>query len=428
MLDWAHRTDPDLTEPLTSDFHEDIPDETVHADSLSTDATQHETADYSPQTCLSGTVVTTSELERRSGTHGAFLIPFQSMMIAWFALGSLLGGLIIYLIEHGNDALTKSPYSTNSPYMHAAYLAVNGFTATGFAGNVNLSELCMGSQVVLLLCMQLGSATLISLCPVCVRLYRLSRIIPADASLSLHSYNRIPLWLVEFQSLKYLLYIVLAYQLVVYVVMGSLLALLTAESHQNRGAVDTDTDGSVLWFAVFSTISAFNNVGFSTLSDSFEKTTSGLNTVLAIIVLCGNVMFPIFLRWIIVFMSSVCPQESSTKVYLRHLLLNGRLLYTRLFPSQGTWLLLMIQLVLISIQVTEFIYVSNPPTYDVDNISCPAPSSALAQCFGYNELSSEVTVNFYHGFFQVRSGLNLTVPLETKYGQLQLIGLQVRWR
>ena len=61
------------------------------------------------------------------------------------------------------------------------------------------------------------------------------------------------------------------------------------------------------------------------------------------LILHGNVMYPIVLRWSIIFMSAITPKSWSRKVYFRYLLLNGRHLHSNLFGSQQTWLLLIQQ-------------------------------------------------------------------------------------
>ena len=64
---------------------------------------------------------------------------------------------------------------------------------------------------------------------------------------------------------------------------------------------------------------------------------------LNMLILHGNVMYPIVLRWSIIFMSAITPKSWSRKVYFRYLLLNGRHLHSNLFGSQQTWLLLIQQ-------------------------------------------------------------------------------------
>ena len=68
-------------------------------------------------------------------------------------------------------------------------------------------------------------------------------------------------------------------------------------------------------------------------------------------ILAGNVLYPILLRWFIIFLSSIVRKRSNRKVYLRYLLLNGRHLYSSLFGSQQTWLLLIQQGLLIFTQI-----------------------------------------------------------------------------
>jgi hypothetical protein len=78
-----------------------------------------------------------------------------------------------------------------------------------------------------------------------------------------------------------------------------------------------------------------------------------------VLVLAGNTLFPVLLRWAIILLNKHSPDSSNRKVYFRYLLINGRSHYTHLFTSQQTWLLLTIQFFFITFQSVAMVYLGN---------------------------------------------------------------------
>ena len=103
-------------------------------------------------------------------------------------------------------------------------------------------------------------------------------------------------------------------------------------------------------FSAFTTVMAFTNAGIS-MRPSFNGTIHPLVlVVIDALVLAGNTLFPVLLRWAIVFLNGHSSMESNRKVYFRYLLINGRNHYAHLFTSQQTWLLLTLQVIFITAQ------------------------------------------------------------------------------
>jgi hypothetical protein len=219
---------------------------------------------------------------------------------------------------------------------------------------------------------QLGSATLLSLIPVAIRIRAIHKVIPPHhlRTFDLKNYKRVPEWLVEYKSLQYLLRIVLLYQVLVYTVCGLLLYLGIRWNAAN-GAGDvvesSAAHGDMFYFVAFHVVTAYNNCGFALMQDSFGSLQySSVLFAMNCAILCGNVLYPILLRWLIILLSSIVRKQTNRKVYLRYLLLNGRHLYSSLFGSQQTWLLLIQQLILIFTQIgmTMALSSSYDPTFE----------------------------------------------------------------
>ena len=269
--------------------------------------------------------------------------------------------LLKYL--EGNNS--KSPHLA---WRDAIFLSSSGVTASGF-NSVDITLFSRASLNVLLLATQLGSATLLSLVPVGIRIRAIHKIIPPNhlRTFDLKNYKRVPEWMVEYKALQYLLRIVIFYNVLVYVFFGFFLYLSVVSSASAKAVVDQSAaKGDYAYFALFHLITAYNNCGFALQQNSFQSLQeTPILLAMNLTILCGNVLYPILLRWLIIFLSSCVNKKSNRKVYLRFLLLNGRHLYSSLFGSQQTWLLLIQQMFLIFTQIfmTMVLSSSYDPTF-----------------------------------------------------------------
>ena len=116
-----------------------------------------------------------------------------------------------------------------------------------------------------------------------------------------------------------------------YVVYGA--ALWAHASWAAAGRGDDVYGGSPLGFAAFTTVSAFCNAGLMLgRAGAAPLAGSGALVALNLLVLHGNVLFPVLLRWVVALLSAASDKRSSRKVYFRFLLINGREVCTR--PSR----------------------------------------------------------------------------------------------
>lgn len=305
---------------------------------------------------------------RDGGVRQSRQLPYVRMVLIWNGCLGIIGGSLIYLLEN-----------RKCTWLDCVFLATNSTTATGLT-SLDITKLSAASLTVVAVLMQLGAATLLSLFPVVVRTRALEGALPRleldddhgrqcwlsrwrnkRVTFDLRKYRLVPEWLVEYKALCFLLRIVVVYHAVVYCVYGGTLALAVKFVPAVRRAARADVGASALGWATFTTISAFNNVGFVLQRDGFASLNDQplILFVTGMLVLHGNVLYPACLRWIIVGTSASSPRDSNRKVYFRYLLLHGRKLYSNLFSSQATWLLVATQLALISLQVGVTLIVSH---------------------------------------------------------------------
>ncbi|GMH93497.1 hypothetical protein TrVE_jg508 [Triparma verrucosa] len=277
--------------------------------------------------------------------------PFFRWTIAWILLVSLIGSCFLMHFEGG-----KGGEDGGLGWVDAIFLSAGGVTATGL-NSFDITTFSRSSLTTLMVVTQLGSATFMSLVPVLIRLRSLRQVIPKNyRTFNLNKFKRVPEWLVEYKSLIYLVRIVVLTNVVVYFLYGGILYTIVVNNEDAKRILNlpaTASGSSPAYWTIFHVISAYNNCGYALMPNSFEDFANvpSVYFCLNMLILHGNVMYPIVLRWSIIFMSAITPKSWSRKVYFRYLLLNGRHLHSNLFGSQQTWLLLIQQLMLISIQV-----------------------------------------------------------------------------
>ena len=294
---------------------------------------------------------------RREDLEATSSVPYQRLVVSWIVGVGVIGGVLIWWIEYDNPAF-KPPQLDGLSRAHllwsCIFCSMNGVTATGLA-TLDITSFTWLSQLVLLFTMQFGSATMLTLVPAYIRMRSLSKIVgelkasnPALAGrdfFDLTTYSRIPQWLIEFKAMELLVILVLLYQVAVHLVCGGLMYVLLATDAEASGYLSTATGQppSVLWFCVFHAVSAYCNCGFALLPSSMILFAHkpGILFCLVGLIIAGNTLLPVLLRWTITWASSLIDDQSSKKVFIRHLILNGRMMYPNLFNSQQTWLLLL---------------------------------------------------------------------------------------
>ncbi|MCJ1285895.1 low affinity potassium transporter [Xylographa opegraphella] len=161
---------------------------------------------------------------------------------------------------------------------------------------------------------------------------------------------------IEYRSLK-----TLAVLLVSYFFFFHLLGVVTF----TPWIILTDTWGSIVdaagqsraWWGIFSAATCFNDLGFALTPDSFISFQLAVLPLLlgTILIIIGNTGFPCMLRLIIWLITKFIPDDSGLWEELKFLLDHPRRCFTLLFPSEATWWLFWILVLLNGIDVVFFI-------------------------------------------------------------------------
>ena len=172
----------------------------------------------------------------------------------------------------------------------------------------------------------------------------------------------------EYKAILFLSWIV-----PIYFVLWQFLGCLACGAYvKNYHASTTEQDGiNPFWTGAFNAVSAFNNSGMSLLDANMTafQTAIYLLITMGLLILAGNTMYPVFLRWIVLTIRYLLPRNeewSDARVTLQFLLDHPRRCYTNLFPAKHTWWLLCSVFVLNGIDTVMFILLNvrhqNNPT------------------------------------------------------------------
>ncbi|KAL2259329.1 hypothetical protein VTK26DRAFT_7046 [Humicola hyalothermophila] len=111
------------------------------------------------------------------------------------------------------------------------------------------------------------------------------------------------------------------------------------------------------WWAFYTSMSAFMDLGFTLTPDSMNSFSTAVWPLLlmSFLIVIGNTGFPIMLRFIIWVTSHLVPVNSGLYEELRFLLDHPRRCFTLLFPSGATWWLFWLLVILNGLDVMFFV-------------------------------------------------------------------------
>ncbi|SCW03223.1 LAFE_0G05710g1_1 [Lachancea fermentati] len=158
---------------------------------------------------------------------------------------------------------------------------------------------------------------------------------------------------VEHRAIKLLCRLLLIYYFGFHL-MGIVMIVPWISKMNNYKTLVREDGVSPGWWGVFTSMSAFNDLGLTLTPDSmlsFNKAIYPLITMMWFIII-GNTGFPILLRFIIWILFKLSSDLSLFKESLGFLLDHPRRCFTLLFPSAPTWWLL---LILVVLNVTDLI-------------------------------------------------------------------------
>lgn len=146
---------------------------------------------------------------------------------------------------------------------------------------------------------------------------------------------------IEYRSLKLLSKILAAYFLgfTLFGIIGVMPWIMHSQ-HYGRDVVNAAGTGRP-WWAIYTSSSAFNDVGFTLTPDSMIsfKSAKWPLVLFSYLIIIGNTGFPVMLRVTIWLFSKIVPQDTSVWEELQFLLDHPRRCFTLLFPAKETWTL-----------------------------------------------------------------------------------------
>ncbi|CCH46867.1 High-affinity potassium transport protein [Wickerhamomyces ciferrii] len=161
---------------------------------------------------------------------------------------------------------------------------------------------------------------------------------------------------VEYRAIKLLAKILLFYY-VGFHILGFLFLVpwvVTKNSYQSH---IRESGVTLTWWGFFTSMSSFNDLGFTLTPDSMNSFNTSIYTLLvsAVLIVIGNTGFPILLRFIIWVCFKFARDLSLFKESLGFLLDHPRRCFTLLFPSAPTWWLLFILVVMNAVDLILFV-------------------------------------------------------------------------
>jgi Trk-type K+ transport system membrane component len=138
----------------------------------------------------------------------------------------------------------------------------------------------------------------------------------------------------EYIALKKLIWIILIYIFSFYILGIFMLSIYVAFQPTAKEILQENGDINPFWWALFHTISAFNNAGFSLFATNLIPFNYNWYILLIISTLSilGNTGYPIILRLIV----WICRRFSKNFVPYKLLLVKPRSLVTHIFPATDT--------------------------------------------------------------------------------------------
>lgn len=161
---------------------------------------------------------------------------------------------------------------------------------------------------------------------------------------------------IEYRSLKTLL-LILALYFWGFMIFGIVCLTPWIIHSKTYGVVVTNVGQGRPWWGIFTTSSAFTDMGFTLTPDSMVSFQAAIWPLLlmSFLIIIGNTGFPIMLRIIIWVTAQWVPKDSGVWEELKFLLDHPRRCFTLLFPSKATWWLFWILVILNGVDLIFFI-------------------------------------------------------------------------
>lgn len=161
---------------------------------------------------------------------------------------------------------------------------------------------------------------------------------------------------IEYRALKTLAVILIGYFFFFHI-LGIVCVLPWIMKTTRFGDVVRDVGQGRPWWAIFTSGSSFNDQGFALTPDSMQSFYDAIFPLLLLsfLIVIGNTGFPCMLRFIIWTLSKMIPHGSAVWEELHFLLDHPRRCFTLLFPSEATWWLFGVLVILNGLDLILFI-------------------------------------------------------------------------
>ncbi|KAI2788098.1 Low-affinity potassium transport protein [Penicillium oxalicum] len=169
---------------------------------------------------------------------------------------------------------------------------------------------------------------------------------------------------IEYRALKTLALVLITYY-VGFHLMGIICMIPWIMCESSWGQIVTQDGVGRPWWAIFTSGSAFNDLGFTLTPDSMASFQTAVFPLLlfTFLIIIGNTGFPCMLRLMIWVLSKCVRQGSALWEELKFLLDHPRRCFTLLFPRNASWWLFAILVALNGIDLIFFIILDlNDPT------------------------------------------------------------------
>lgn len=161
---------------------------------------------------------------------------------------------------------------------------------------------------------------------------------------------------VEYRALRLLAVILLFYYFGFHII-GAIMHLIWILATKSYNDVLRNDAITKAWWAFFTPMSAFSNLGYTLTPENMVPFNYSRYVLLVevVLILGGNTLFPVFLRFIIWVLHYFAKDLSQFKESLEFLLDHPRRCFTLLFPNAPTWWLLLVSILFNSIDLILFI-------------------------------------------------------------------------
>lgn len=298
---------------------------------------------------------------------------FYALHLTYFLCVPMIGAIIFYFIEQDSIGVT---------FVDSMFTVFSAMTCAGLVV-VDFGKISLASEILLVVIMTMGSSVLLSIVPLAIRTelfkndireYNLACASSTDEYRIRHV-NRL-----KYFAMRRLIWVLLAYFFIFQLIPTAIVWMYVSLNANAKQILVDNGEPNPFMFSLFHVVSSFNNAGLGTLSANLIpfRTDFFLLFIFAVLILLGNTLFPVALRYIIKGLKHFSKSEENQAIYA-FLLLNSRECFTNLFPDVNTNILLLYSIVVNCFQWFMFMALDWKSGFFGDMTSTEKVFSALFQ-------------------------------------------------